>query len=347
MTKEDEIEKVHGGGGHVVILGAGASYASSLRNPEKGGRDLPLMRDIVDIVGLNEVVNELPKEFRILKEDFEALYSKLVNTGEYKDEVATIEKSVQSYFSELSLPEEPTIYDYLILSLRHEKDVIATFNWDPFLLQAYYRNMEFVKSPGVLFLHGCVSLGFDKTNGSSGPIGMGSKATGQPFEPTKLLYPVDKKDYNSDNFINGQWEAVARNLKHAERVSVYGYSAPVSDVEAITLLQKGWGSPEERDMEEFELIDIRDEKEVRNSWDTFIHSHHYHYCNDYFNSSFALHPRRTVESHRHGTQAMTPSEMFQDGNRIPDNFRSLEELWDWHKPLIEAEKNHEAKSNTD
>ncbi len=36
---------------------------------------------------------------------------------------------------------------------------------------------------------------------------------------------------------------------------------------------------------------------------------------------------------------MTPNEVFQDGNQIPDNFRSLEELWEWHEPLIEAEKN--------
>ena len=34
---------------------------------------------------------------------------------------------------------------------------------------------------------------------------------------------------------------------------------------------------------------------------------------------------------------MTPSEMFQDGNPVSSNFKTLEELWEWHKPLIEAE----------
>lgn len=29
--------------------------------------------------------------------------------------------------------------------------------------------------------------------------------------------------------------------------------------------------------------------------------------------------------------------MFQDGNKIPNNFKTLEELWKWHEPLIEAE----------
>ena len=40
------------------------------------------------------------------------------------------------YFSSLALPEHPSIYDYLVLGLR-PKDVIATFNWDPFLMLAH------------------------------------------------------------------------------------------------------------------------------------------------------------------------------------------------------------------
>jgi len=343
MTKEEEIEIVHGRGTHVVILGAGASYASTLRTAEKNGKSLPLMRNIVDIVGLNHVVNNLPKDYQLLKEDFEKLYSKISKSSEFAAERAIIEKSVYSYFSELDLPDEPTIYDYLVLSLRHRKDIIATFNWDPFLYKAYVRNGEFVKSPGVLFLHGCVSLGFDSSNGSSGPAGWRSKETLKLFEPTKLLYPVEKKDYNSDNFIKGQWDALAERLKIAERVTVFGYSAPVTDVEAIDLLQKAWGDVEQRAMEEFELIDVREEDEVKKSWNTFIHSHHYNYAADYFDSSLALHPRRTVESYHHWAMPMTPNEAFQDGNQIPDNFTSLEQLWDWHKPLIEAEEKFYSK----
>lgn len=33
------------------------------------------------------------------------------------------------------MTESPTIYDYLLLSLR-KKDVVATINWDPLLVQA-------------------------------------------------------------------------------------------------------------------------------------------------------------------------------------------------------------------
>jgi hypothetical protein len=339
MTREEEIEIVHGKGGHAVILGAGASYALTLRNTEKNGKSIPLMKNIIEVVGLNNVVSSLPQDYKILKEDFEKLYSKLSNSGLFKDELAIIERRVHRYFSELELPEEPTIYDYLVLSLRRGKDFIATFNWDPFLYKAYLRNADFVEPPSILFLHGCVSIGYDKTNGSSGLAGWTSYETNQIFEPTKLLYPVDQKDYNSDEYIKGQWDAMARQLKESKRVTVFGYSAPKSDVEAINLLQNAWGTPKERAMEEFELIDVREEQEVRKSWDTFIHSHHYQYSNDYFGSSLANHPRRSVESYRHWAMPRKPSDSFQDGNKIPENFDSLEQLWEWHKPLIDAENN--------
>jgi len=33
----------------------------------------------------------------------------------------------------------------------------------------------------------------------------------------------------------------------------------------------------------------------------------------------------------------TPDEAFSENNPIPNNFKTLEELWEWHRPLIEAE----------
>ncbi len=337
MTRQEEIDIVHGRGTHAVLLGAGASFASTLKNPEKNGKKLPLMWNIVDIVGLNDVLDSLPNDYKVLKNDFESLYSKIVKEKLFPEQQYIIERKVYEYFESLDLPDEPTIYDYLILSLRTQKDVIATFNWDPFLYKAYVRNGKFTKSPGILFLHGCVSIGFDKKSGYSGPAGMYSKETLELFEPTKLLYPVDKKNYNSDDYIKGQWEAFSARLKEAERVTVFGYSAPVSDVEAIDLLSKAWGNVEDRAMEEFELIDIRPEEEVRNAWNRFIHSHHYNYCNNYFDCSLALHPRRSIESYHHWAMPLSPNEIFQDGNKVPDNFKHLEELWEWHRPLIEAE----------
>ena len=52
---------VYGGGGHVVILGAGASIASTLRNPEPSGKQLPSMDNFIDVVGLSDIVDYLPE----------------------------------------------------------------------------------------------------------------------------------------------------------------------------------------------------------------------------------------------------------------------------------------------
>lgn len=338
MTTQEEIEKVHGGGTHVVILGAGASFAATLRNPEKNKQHLPLMWNIVDIVGLNDVVDALPEEYKKLRNNFEKLYSNLYNDKRFVEERGFIERGIYDYFNQLELPDEPTIYDYLVLSLRNNKDLIATFNWDPFLYKAFIRNNKFVKGPGINFLHGNVAIGYDEENKISGPANWSSNEFRKKFEPTQLLYPVEKKDYNSDEYIAGQWESLSDYLKIAQRVTVFGYSAPVTDVEAIDLLKNAWGDVEDRAMEEFEVIDIRDEEEVVKAWDKFIHTHHYHYCKDYFESSLAWHPRRSVESYRHWAMPLSPNEAFQDGNKIREDFKTLEELWEWHLPLIEAEK---------
>ena len=59
-TKEDRVKTIFGGGGHVVILGAGASIAATLRNPELTGKMLPSMNDFIDVVALSDIVNGLP-----------------------------------------------------------------------------------------------------------------------------------------------------------------------------------------------------------------------------------------------------------------------------------------------
>lgn len=51
-----------------------------------------------------------------------------------------------------------------------------------------------------------------------------------------------------------------------------------------------------------------------------------------------VHPRRTVESYRHWSMPSTYSEVFQEGNPVPGDFKTLKELWEWYEPLIKAEK---------
>ena len=300
MTRQDEIERVYNNKPHVVLLGAGASIASTYRNPEPGGKLLPSMYNITEIIGLNDIVASLP--LHIIDPNFEKLYSTLVEEMPDSPQVKAINERIRRYFSEMRLPEQPTIYDYLVLSLRAE-DIIATFNWDPFLYEAWIRNEPFFTEgkrssectmwhempPNVLFLHGNVRLGYSAADHKAGPAGYAMRADGSGyFTPTQLLYPVAHKDYNSDEFIASQWSILQQRLKEAARVTVFGYSAPKTDVEAIALLKGAWGKPHLRNMEQFELIDVRPEDEVKASWDEFIHSHHYDYHTSFFDSSLVL-----------------------------------------------------------
>lgn len=349
MTIEEGISQVYGGGGHVVILGAGASIASTYRNPEKNGKKLPSMDNFSELVGLQDLIINVPKGLRA--NNFEKLYSNLHNDNPNSDLIIEIESRINVYFGNMELPDEPTIYDYMVLSLR-DKDLIATFNWDPFLYQAWVRNRTFTDNlPYLSFLHGNVAIGYSTEDKRCGPVGMQARREGGVFEPTKLLYPVEQKNYTADEFINIEWDRIKYWLSKdigTIRATIFGYGAPVSDIEAVSLLNSAWGTPDDRAMEQFEVIDITPEKELRKRWDGFIHSHHYDISDNYFGSSLAYNPRRTSESYFSHYEPNTPAEAFRSSNPVPQNFKTLDELWKWHEPLIEAEikKGNEQKNES-
>jgi len=339
MTREEGIKQVFSGGGHVVILGAGASIASTIRNQELNGKKLPSMDNFSEVLGLEDLIKFIPID--LWDNNFEKLYGNLHRELPNSNILFEIESRIQSYFGDMKLPKEPTIYDYMVLSLR-SKDLIATFNWDPFLYQAWIRNKEFTKDlPKLSFLHGNVAIGYSKEDKRCGPIGYQMREDSGVFEPTKLLYPVEQKNYIDDEFINIEWERIKYCLSKESgtvRATIFGYGAPISDIEAVSLLNDAWGTPDQRAMEQFEIIDITPEDILKDRWNGFIHTHHYDIIDNYFESSLALNPRRTSESYFSHYQPLTPSETFRKNNPVPHNFSTLQELWDWHKPLIENEQ---------
>lgn len=337
LTIEQGINQVMGGR-HIVILGAGASIAATRRNAERNSKVLPSMLNFIDVVGLQDIVAEIPAD--LWSENFETLYANLYANDPNSPLLGAIQERIQHYFGGMQLPDEPTIYDYLMLSLR-TKDHIATFNWDPFLYQAFCRARKFTQNlPFMSFLHGTVALGYSKEDKRSGPIGYQCRKDGGIFEPVPLLYPIHQKNYNDNEFIIEAWESLKSTLpkdSRSVRVTVFGYGAPASDIEAVRLLNEAWGTPDERAMEQFEIIDVVPEDELRKRWSGFIHSHHYDISDSYFGSSLAANPRRTCESYFNHYQAFTIDEAFRSNNRVPQNFKTLEELWAWHQPLIDAE----------
>jgi len=327
VSVEEEAAQVQIESPHVVILGAGASRAA-FPHGEATGRQLPLMNDLVRLSGIAKLLGH-----ELEGSNFEQVYSDIASQPDKSGLREALELEIQRYFSALRLPEGPTIYDHLVLSLR-SKDVIATFNWDPFLIEAARRNRALTPNnyPQLVFLHGNVLAGFCSFDKVLGTVGTRCSRCGNTFKPSRLLYPVVDKDYRSDPAIAAGWEFLALSLRRAFMVTIFGYSAPTSDASAIGLLKSAWGSPKDRWMEEFEIIDIREEAGLRHSWSDFIHTHHYEVHSDFYSSFIANHPRRTGEAYRnqfmHG-RFITP-------NPIPRE-ASISELSAWFEPLLSAE----------
>jgi hypothetical protein len=128
FTAEQEIQQIEMGKPHIVIIGAGGSRAA-LPSGDANGRQLPLMNDLLKVVpGVREALARYG--IRNTKRNFEEIYSSLVEIKALEAK-SDVEAAIFEYFSSLALPNQPTICDHLVLGLR-KKDVIATFNWDPF-----------------------------------------------------------------------------------------------------------------------------------------------------------------------------------------------------------------------
>jgi hypothetical protein len=329
FTLEEEIRTLEPAFPHVVLLGAGASLAA-FPNGERNGKLLPLMSNFVEVVGLEGLLKSAG--ISPPYSNFENLYASLYEQEEKRDFTLELEDKIYQYFAKMEICEEPTIYDVLLLSLR-EKDVIATFNWDPFLWQAYSRNYHYAELPHILFLHGNVAVGFCKNCHAQGPRGRLCSGCRRPFRPSHLLYPITKKNYASDSFISSAWSALKDAMKRAWALTIFGYGAPVSDTEAVGLLSNFWGSPSERRLEEIEIIDILDDTALSARWNRFILSHHYRTATTFYDSLLAKHPRRTSEALWANLMEARAVEDMQ----IPTGL-SFKELYDLLSPRVEAEK---------
>jgi hypothetical protein len=313
---------------HVVILGAGASRAAFPNGDAKGSR-LPLMVDLVDCLGLGQTLQAAGFQKTV---DFEALYDELATTGLHRSLREEIEAKVWSYFERLQLPDAPTLYDYLLLSMR-PKDCVATFNWDPFLANAFLRNREFAPLPKVLFLHGNVAIAVcikDRVKGFSGDT---CSKCGAPLQPTKLLYPVRRKNYKSDPFIFAEWKELEASLQQAYMLTIFGYAAPATDVEAVDLLMRGWGDNPTFELAQVNIVDIKPEEELRKTWQRFLCRTHYGTTADLRTTWLLRHPRRSCEALAMATLQNDP---WRE-NPVP-GFKSLAQFRAWIAPLL-AEEN--------
>jgi hypothetical protein len=147
----------------------------------------------------------------------------------------------------------------------------------------------------LAFLHGNVLYGICEEHKFGGLITNKCEFCDKSLKQVPLLYPIKDKDYNSDLAIRDSWEALRRYLSKAYILTIFGYSAPTSDIEAMELLSSFWGDAQKRKLKEIEIIDIKNDEELRETWRLFIHTHHYTIKKSFFNSMLAMFPRRTCE----------------------------------------------------
>lgn len=329
VTAEQEVATVAVTRPHVVIVGAGASLAAC-PGGDKNGRPLPLMDTLLDELHLRELV---PPALLETKSNFEDLYSALHEGGE-EGTCAEIEDRLREHFSQLELPDTPTIYDHLILSLR-STDVIASFNWDPLLIQACIRNKAHVRSvPRLLFLHGNVAMAYCAKDRQVRLVGSRCLTCGGEMTPSPLLFPVARKDYSSDPGIAGQWDIFRRALANAFMLTIFGYRGPRTDAEALKVMSSAWGRPATREFEQTALITRPgfDEDDLLEHWGAFVLSHHYEVWGSYVDSWIANHPRRTGEAWL--SQYIDAN--FITSNPAPKSVE-LAEPWQWYQQFEKAE----------
>ena len=310
---------------HVVLVGAGASRAA-FPNGDACGRKLPLVNELTDVLDLKNTIEKYG--YLGNTANFEAFYSEIFDKTQYGDLVNEIKKRVREYFVTLEIPNTVTIYDYLILSLR-EKDIIASFNWDPLLLKAYLRNREAKPLPKLVFLHGNVYQGVCPTDHQLGYLGSLCIKCYKPLQPVQLLYPISKKDYHKDPLIKDQWDQLTDQLEYCYFFTIFGYSAPKTDFEARKLMKKAWSGNKTVELSQIEIIDIKDQEELRKNWSEFIIRSHYRVYTKFENSWLRWFPRQTCEALFDATMLLNP--------RKPTPFPKTDSLEELHKFINELE----------
>lgn len=316
---------------HVVIIGAGASKAVM-------GKLCPTMDEAISQIGLEKLLRGV--KLLTQSDNLEAIYSELYKRGdECKEARIAMENRIFEYFSNVQLPETLTIYDLLILSLTR-KDCIISFNWDSLLIQAFNRISEITDNkPELLFLHGNVGAGLCEDCKTFGPIQNKCPKCGRPFKHIPLLYPVDKKDYNSNIFIRDQWNVAQDFISRAGKVTIYGYRAPSSDKEASDILKSSFSKYDGvHRLDYVEIIERPgfDRNELSETWKYFISltNEHFDIVDSFYKSSLAIAPRRSLEFQYKkyiGSNWNDPSIYYSDNE-------SFYSVWKKLKPLLENEK---------
>ncbi len=310
---------------HVIILGSGASRAA-VPMGDKNGKMLPLVKELVEVVGLEGLLDSAGITWR--DRDFEEVFSGITDNNI----IERIIDMIDTYFDDIEIPETVTAYDHLVLSLR-KKDVVATFNWDPLIIQALARHPQPESRPELLLLHGNIRAGICLRDRRKGTLFSKCSKCGMRLEQTTIFYLTHHKKYDEDDFIAGEWAAFEQQVSRAAIVTVFGYAAPPTDSEARSRMLRAWSENPYRNFAEFEIINTANHNDAIMPWKDFIVNDHYQYRNTFDHSYLAQYPRRSVEALYSRDIMCQPWETYP----LPPT-TSLLELQSSVMPLIQQER---------
>ncbi len=313
---------------HIFILGAGASRAA-FPDGDKFGRRLPLMNDLIDILELRDFFDNY--DINCTSNNIEDIYDDLFSKNSKSSVISELNESIIEYFSSLKIPDEVTLYDELLLTLQ-KRDVIFSFNWDPLLLQAYSRNYKVGELPDIHFLHGNVLQGICEKDHTIGYFGNRCSICNEYFIRSKLLFPIKQKNYQQNELILEGWDRLREYLYHSFMFTIFGYSAPKTDIEARKMLLDAWSKNKRRELNEINLVDTKPKDTVENLWDEFIFQGHRGIFKNIRETQGFMYSRRSCESWGDAIFNCSP----WSENPLP-RFNKLEDLQKWVKPLIDEE----------
>lgn len=95
------------------------------------------------------------------------------------------------------------------------------------------------------------------------------KICNHKLEPSQLLYPVGNKDYSSDIAIKSQWNLFSNMVTEASILTIFGYSAPTTDLAAKTALLESWEKLGVKHTGLVEVIDIQAREQIEQKWSEF------------------------------------------------------------------------------
>lgn len=323
---------------HLVILGAGASVAT-IPNGDRNQRKLSCMDNFLSELNISGILDKC--NLKTNSKNLEDIYSELENRPEYEDIKNNLESTIIEEFEKLQLPDYMTIYDYLIISLR-KKDLVASFNWDPLLIQAYSRMSKLTEDlPDLVFLHGNIWAGFCINCKSYGYIRNECQVCGKALSATRLLYPIKNKNYEKDLFIVEQWDRVKRWIKDSTVITFFGYSAPKTDAAAIELLKNIYNDGPLHRFDTIEIIDIKEKEVLEHTWKDFIKvdgAYNPVYLKSFYESILAEFPRRSIEGY---SERNFNGWWGKGKNQILEKKQTIEEFYRQIRPILNKDKSND------